>query len=204
MLLTRTYEKKPFFVYHLNRTDREPVDIQSMSMAKVYDDAIRYDFYYNCSNQLTYHNETSRLPATEILPKHVKRYNETRYDLIQVFNETLNMDEKYGRYYNNESKGLLFDDTDFHEDDSKPPPPDNKLDVTKKILAGTASFLFVGFLKFISSLNCVKRIAAVDEDKIKKTAGIMTKVGGAALPGEDNDVDDLEDDHDDDVHDFFD
>lgn len=73
-----------------------------ISITKLRDDGIRYDFYYNCSDVLTYFNETPRSPATEIITKFVRRFNESRYDLVQIFNETFHFNEKYGKYYNEE------------------------------------------------------------------------------------------------------
>lgn len=167
-MLTRTYETKPFVVYQLNRTDRATVSVQSMSMAKVYDDAIQYDFFYNCSSNLTYFDETRTPKATKVIKKFVKRFNEDRYDLVQIFNESFNMDEKFGKYYNEET--LLFDDTDFQEVQGKDAQANNKTDngITNKMLTGAGSFLLVALLKYISSLECVKNLVNNDDEKLKR------------------------------------
>lgn len=59
-----------------------------MSFVKLLDDFVRYDFYYNCSAVMTYFNLTPITPALKLFEKYVPRVHESRYDLVQIFNET--------------------------------------------------------------------------------------------------------------------
>lgn len=153
-------------IHHLRDLDRDRVKVKSMSMSKLYSDEIRYDLYYNCSGVLTYFNETPRHPASRIIDKFVKRLNETRYDLVKIFNDSFSLDERYGKYYNNEVHE--FEDIEFEEESNNFNPDTSFIPgYLKKALTGACSFLFIGILKFASSMQCVKDMAEDDEDKIK-------------------------------------
>lgn len=163
-------------IYELKNLDRDPVNVKTMSMSKLYRDEIRYDFYYNCSDVLTYFNETTRFPATQIMNKTVKRFNETRYDLVKIFNDTFSLDDRYGKYYNNEVHE--FEDIEFIEESQNNMDSDSKFPSHfKKALTGACSFLFIGILKYASSLKCVKNMTqdVVDDEKVKKYRQSMSE-----------------------------
>lgn len=167
-------------VYLSQKEDREPVDIQSMSMSKVYGDANRYDFYYNCSDEMTYFDDTPRSRHIQIIDKLVKRFNDTRHDLVLIFNDSFNMNEKYGDYYNNDF--LQFDETDFKQVKITPPATGSNYETVTKMLTGACSFLFVCLLKYITSLECVKNMTKdVDEEKLKTYTKSISKTFDAGL-----------------------
>lgn len=137
-------------------------------MSKLYNDEIRYDFYYNCSDVLTYFNETTRFPTTTIMNKTVKRFNEQRYDLVKIFNDTFSIDERYRNYYNEEFHE--FEDIDFEEPPTAEDPNSKLPSHFKKALTGAFSFLFIGILKYVMGLKCVKNFTSdvIDDEKLKK------------------------------------
>lgn len=185
--LTRTLETRPFLVYQSRRAYKSPVNVNFIAFSKLFDDSVRYDFYYNCSDVLTYFNETPVTPATQIIEKFVRRYNESRYDLVQIFNDTYDIDEKFGKYYNEEIPE--FDDIDIIDEDFKFRFNSTQTSTTdgseyvQKALAGVCSFVFVGILKYISSVDSVKNLLGKDEEKRtsiakKFDAGTITKYFG--------------------------
>lgn len=158
-----------------------------MALSKLFDDSLRYDFYYNCSDVLTYFNETPVAPATQIIQKFVRRLNESRYDLVQIFNDTYDIDEKFGKYYNEELPD--FDDIDIIDDDFKSSfnstqkSTTDRSETVQKVVAGACSFLFVGILKYISTFKPLKNLLGnKDEEKIQEDKiGIAKKFNAGAI-----------------------
>lgn len=145
-----------------------------MSFAKLLDDSVRYDFYYNCSTVMTYFNLTPIAPASKLFEKYVPRVHENRYDLVQIFNETFNLNSKFATEINKEYRE--FENVEIEENQmlgingtSEDDGNSNKIKIAWKTLGSIASFIFVGFLKWILSFDFVKNLMRDrNEEKMKE------------------------------------
>lgn len=174
-------------------------------MVKFHEDFVRYDFFYNCTDVLWVHvkqplpepkhnlrNPDQMLSAngTDIYPvvwDYIsKQFNTVKYDVLHVFQDFYQIYEK--------SIQIVSEDSSDYEDQT-PANASNSgqssdkkdaetliktkgfSDMIKKAVVGVGSFLFIGILKLICSLDCVKNMMKetdVDDDKAKE---LRSRVG---------------------------
>lgn len=193
-------ESEPFLRYLPQKHGlKDGLEVKYMSFAKLIDDSVRYDFYYNCSTIMTYFNLTPIAAASKIIEKYVPRFHEIRYDLVQIFNETFNMDEKFGKEINKEYQE--FENVNVEDDSLRgtngtvKDADENSNTIAWRSLGSVGSFLLVGLLKYIMSFECVKNMLKDrDEEEIKEyRKSISQNISDKVLKflGDDDAVDDI-------------
>lgn len=183
MSLYKTHENKAFLNYLPQKNDiKDGVAVKYMSFAKLVDDTVRYDFYYNCSKVMTYFNLTPIAAASKLFEKYVPRFHENRYDLVQIFNETFDLDKKFGVEINKEYHE--FEDVEIEEIllANRNGTKGGDAGANKfawKTAGSICSFIFVGIMKYVMNLEIVKNLLNKDEEDLKELKKSMKgKVDG--------------------------
>ncbi|XP_037049708.1 uncharacterized protein LOC119084001 [Bradysia coprophila] len=199
--LRQPYEQYPFLEYINQRDQPtlEAVNVKYMIMVKAYEDFVRYDFYHDCTDllffarkqELTIPNmynvpETSKDDnGTDKYPmiwSYVsKRFNTTKHDVLHVFQDSFLIYDKW-------SDVQIEDNSDYKEkkssenstkrssdkagtNSSSKGDGSNFSDMIKKAAAGVGSCLFIGILKVVFQMDCVKNLMKdvdVDDDRAKE------------------------------------
>ncbi|KAJ6645752.1 hypothetical protein Bhyg_00961 [Pseudolycoriella hygida] len=208
--LRQPYDDNPFLTYvaRFQKSNLKPVDVKFMKMLKFHDDFIRYDFFFNCTEDVLVlsdrieqlpepmdYEESLGLQSTDDIDTDThpfiweymsKRYKTLKYDVLHAFQDSYQIYEK--------SKHIAYKDNNDYEDEpqsanlsgqssEKPKVESTKskgyADMIKKAVVGVGSFLCVGILKFIFSLDCVKNLMKevdMDDDRAKDLRQSASKV----------------------------
>lgn len=171
--LYKTHENKAFLNYLPQNHGKDGLNVKYMSFAKLIDDSVRYDFYYNCSTVMTYFNLTPIAPASKLFEKYVPRFYENRYDLVQIFNETFDLNEKFATEINkayHEFENVEIEESLFIENNGtgQAEGNSNTQKIAWKTLGSLGSFIFVGLLKWIMSFEFVKNLMKDQDEEQKK------------------------------------
>ncbi|KAG4077379.1 hypothetical protein HA402_009780 [Bradysia odoriphaga] len=199
--LRQPYEQYPFLEYIIQRDqpNLEPVNVKYMTMVKAYEDFVRYDFYHDCTDLLFFaRKQELTIPDLYNIPEAAKddngtdkypmiwsyiskRFNTTKHDVLHAFQDSFLIHDKW-------SKIQIEDNSDYKDKKSSenstkrssekagtnPSSNGNSgnfSDMIKKAAAGVGSCLFIGILKVICQLDCVKNMmkeADVDDDRAKE------------------------------------
>lgn len=209
MRLKQPYEEHPFLVYAARKL--KPVNVKYMKMVKVHEDFVRYDFFYNCTDLLwitekdklisdanvggeqSSNNDTDIDSYPQIWKYTSKQFNTMKYDVLHVFQDSYQIYEK--SHSNSEdnsgndeesSASSVTNWDQSSENKNANNPNGGTSDFIKKGLAGISSFLFIGILKYIFSLEFVKNLMTqldVDDDQAKGlrqsvSKNLSNKIGG--------------------------
>lgn len=181
MSLTRPYEKYPFLVYGASKQKLTPVDVQYMTMLKFHNDFIRYDFFHNCTDVLSFSDKQriSDSNGTDSFPQIweyiSKQYNVDKYDVLHVFQDAYQIYEKSHPIVYNEDSGDDEDDSISKAKETNSEQSSDKVNAEtpkslQKGIVGVGSVLLIGVLKLVGN-RCVKllmREGNVDDDKAKE------------------------------------
>lgn len=100
MTLRIPHEEIPLLQYNARKDSKlKPVDVKHMTMVKLHDDFIRYDFYYNCTDVLSLVDRIK--PSTM---KHDEEYDE---DYEEEYEEEY--DESTDHYDDNNSYPIIWE-----------------------------------------------------------------------------------------------
>lgn len=180
-------------------------------MVKFHEDFIRYDFYHNCTDVLSFGSRDEPIDQNEYFKKSdqtcelelceidnntdsypiiweyvSKQFNEIKFDVLHIYHDSYQVYDK--------AIGKTFEDSDEYGDQSanvtilgKQSAGTTKDDgslfgefsgMIKKAIVSVGSFLFIGLVKIICSLDFVKNLlreADVDDDKVKDLSKKMGK-----------------------------
>lgn len=202
--LRQPYEERPFLAY-VTRFQPEkltPVNVKYMTLVKFHEDFIRYDFFYNCTDLLWFtdkhepsdeydDDDTADETDSQLADSYPriweyvsKQFNATRYDVLHVFQDSYQIYEKSSQVKENTE----YDDPTSADTTNSGQTSDKIVETTtskgfseliKKTVVGIGSFLMIGLLKMICSLDCVKNLmrdADVDDEKAKEMRKKVSKV----------------------------
>lgn len=183
--LTHPFEEVPFLEYHANLAKNlTPVAVKYMTMVKVHEDFVRYDFYYDCTDLLTMSKKHKLVMPDATLGKDSypvifeyisKQFKAVKYDALHVFNDSYQIYEKSNRIINADNneyeEQASVDASNSAENlDKTSENPSKWKKFVEKGLVGAGSFIVVGILKLLFSLDCVKNLmkeAELDDDQAK-------------------------------------
>lgn len=202
MSLRQPHEEYPFLYYDARyKSNLKPVDVKYMTMVKFHEDFIRYDFYYNCTDVLSFDNRDEPIHQNKYFKKDdnntdtdsypiiweyvSKQFNEIKFDVLHIYHDSYKVYEK--------STSKAFEDSGEYGDQSanttilvqssgqakdEPSTFGEFSGLFKKAVVSVGSFLFIGIVKIICSLDFVKNLlkeADVDDDKVKDLSKKMGK-----------------------------
>lgn len=162
-------------------TEKHELNEKDAADGDAADDSIDTKFDHQMSSSTTESTETNKTDIDSSYPRiweYVsKQFKVTKYDVLHVFQDSYQIYEK--------SRQLVNEDNSDYEDETSTTgtnsgqnsdsttnkeSPNGIPDMIKKGVVGVSSFLLIGILKLIFSLNCVKNLmkeADVDDEKAK-------------------------------------